>query len=734
MKLKLTTFGGIAPRVAPKNLADTAAQTAHNCRLKSSRLEPLLQPAVDSQTGATGLTDAVRSMHLWRRNSSAEWLTWNGNVAVAPSTINDDDKDRIWIAGATGVSSGAVNNVPAVIGWSGGAKVTRAMKKTELSAPSAAVAWKFNPLTAGAITVSCVVSGNITLRSSFGQRTNTEFTSEPLDCSITSATRGEDGALSLQFSVPAYSYVLSKYISVSYLESFYALATYTITIGASSATVTVDNRNPPVYGQRVKVVVGGTEIGEIEINNLQQSTPPSLVVQGHDADAGMPDQAYNIFTVSGPGTSMTIKCLECYSDVGNGMWGFSPGAGYYTRYIHTWVDDWGQESPPSEPSPEYFIMPGQNVTVAALTPAPATAEHRRIYRVVTGTETEAWRFVLEQDVAAGAWAAILDDVKDEDAGEEMVDMENPPDDLDGLVSLPGGFLAGFRGKEICFTDPWLPYSWPSGYRLTVDSDVVGLAVSGNDLYVLTEAFPYVVTGSHPDVMAMTKMPFPQPCMSRRSIVSSMGWVFYVSPDGLCGIQPGSGAKVMTDAYYSRREWQLLNPASSLMASHDTALHYFSSDSVGADVSLLIDFPDGKAAITTNDEHALAIFSDVETDKLYYLKDSDAIRGNGSAASIYEWQGGTTYKTFVWRSKRFQDNVPVSPSAVRVTSDGYPMTFRFCTAEAPGSFATVDVSMSLASQTARRMPKVRPERVFEIEVEHNQPIDDITVAGSMEECR
>jgi hypothetical protein len=89
---------------------------------------------------------------------------------------------------------------------------------------------------------------------------------------------------------------------------------------------------------------------------------------------------------------------------------------------------------------------------------------------------------------------------------------------------------------------------------------------------------------------------------------------------------------------------------------------------------------------------------------------------------------------VWRSKRFQDNVPVSPSAVRVTSDGYPATFRFCTAEAPGGFATADVTLTLADQNARRMPKVRPERVFEIEVEHNQAIDDITVAGSMEQCR
>mgnify|MGYP001502416508 CR=1 FL=1 len=61
----------------------------------------------------------------------------------------------------------------------------------------------------------------------------------------------------------------------------------------------------------------------------------------------------------------------------------------------------------------------------------------------------------------------------------------PPDDdtalypdgpMKGLISLPGGILAGFTGKRICFSEPFLPHAWPVNYRITLEEEIVGIKV------------------------------------------------------------------------------------------------------------------------------------------------------------------------------------------------------------------------------------------------------------------
>ena len=763
--VKIARFGGIIPRLSSKLLPDSAAQIANNCRIKSGRLEPILQPAIDPRIGGQ-VTAACKTIQLWRHGAGIEneqWLSWNDHVSVAQSPIADDDKFRQWIAGKTGVSSGGVNNVPTVIGWSGmpAAQVTRAAKKTAMGILVPAATWKFNPMGAGNITISYVFHGTLVLTNAFGRSISYDFNSGAQAGTVTSATRLADGGLLLVLTVPDYTASYSQYQCYR-SSALYSYQDYTITVTGN----TIAGNVTTIAGQRANVTVSGAVIGQVAVVSAVEANGPNpvtLTIAGHDAGSAFPDQAYNTYSIKFTGGPSQFKCQECYSDIGNGQWGYSPGAGVYTNYIQTWVDDWGQESPPSVNSGELLVLPGQNVTLAAVASGGqmAGASSRRIYRVVTGTEGQDWQFVAEVTGAA-LWTAFNDTVKDEDCGEVMPTIENPPDDLDGLVALPGGFLAGFRGREVCFSEPWLPYSWPTAYRLTVDADIVGLACSGNDVYVLTKAFPYVITGSYPDVMAMTKLAFPQPCLSRTSIVASMGWVFYASPDGICGIQPGSGAKVMTEDFYTRVEWQRLNPPAMMIASHDSALHIFSLNAEGNTFSVIIDFPDGEKAITTTDEYALAAYSDVETDTLFYVRGDFPLtygdaQGSPEDFYVYAWQGGGDSKIMTWRSKRFQDKRPVQFSCVKVTSDAYPATVALVDAdgnlvnpvppqpqqlivnvyagEAPASsFTPAAASMPILSQKAYRLPRWRQERVFEVEIVHQSPVDDLVVATNMEECR
>lgn len=103
--VKIDTFGGIAPRQHPTQLADGMAVTAHNCRLKTGKLVPLREPQLVEgpnilmENGLADIADA-QSMHVWRRASGAfDFLLYKGVTWSAPGNIAADDLTRIVISG-----------------------------------------------------------------------------------------------------------------------------------------------------------------------------------------------------------------------------------------------------------------------------------------------------------------------------------------------------------------------------------------------------------------------------------------------------------------------------------------------------------------------------------------------------------------------------------------------------------------------------------------------------------
>jgi hypothetical protein len=101
-----------------------------------------------------------------------------------------------------------------------------------------------------------------------------------------------------------------------------------------------------------------------------------------------------------------------------------------------------------------------------------------------------------------------------------------------------------------------------------------------------------------------------------------GAVFYASADGVCMLQDGvSTVTVVTAEIFSKREWAALVPSSCIMASYDGALHLWFRESPDLFArGYIINFSDGKAAVTTNDEVAKAVCVDPVTDKLYFVRE------------------------------------------------------------------------------------------------------------------
>ena len=49
--------------------------------------------------------------------------------------------------------------------------------------------------------------------------------------------------------------------------------------------------------------------------------------------------------------------------------------------------------------------------------------------------------------------------------------------LQGLTYISNGIMAGFAGRQVCLSVPYLPHAWPISYRYTLDEDIVGVGTT-----------------------------------------------------------------------------------------------------------------------------------------------------------------------------------------------------------------------------------------------------------------
>ena len=335
-----------------------------------------------------------------------------------------------------------------------------------------------------------------------------------------------------------------------------------------------------------------------------------------------------------------------------------------TAYVYTFVNDWGEESAPS-PVSNIVGADFSTGTVDLTTMDQTYLGHYnnitkwRIYRVATGTTDADYLFVAEVTIN-GSSPQYNDAIATASLGESIVTegWVVSPTDLKGIAEMANGISAAFIGNEILFSEPFIPYAWPSKYRLTVPYDIVGIKSFGNTLVVTTTSNPYLVTGITPSSMSLSKVPDRQPCISKRSMIGLNDGVMYACPDGLYFIG-ASGMRLVTKELYTREEWQENTPSSSLAAQYDNKyVIFFTSSSTG----LIFDpFEFGPVSLAS---YSGALYADPEGDRLY-MGVFDATQ---SLTNIKEFNAGGSRLNYTWKSKRFKLPVRTSLTAARVYGD------------------------------------------------------------------
>jgi len=345
--------------------------------------------------------------------------------------------------------------------------------------------------------------------------------------------------------------------------------------------------------------------------------------------------------------------------------GGTPQSGAVTEtrtYTYTFVNSWDEESAPfaEDPMPAAATVDvkfGETVTVTMPTGLTGAydVDRKRIYRATNGV----YLFVAEVPLAQ---ATFVDNIPADELAEELPSLtwEQPPADLAGLTAMQGGFLAGFSGIDVYFSEPYRPFAWPIQYQQSVGYPVVGLAAIDTTLAVLTKGKPSFIQGASPDGTVVVEADISQACVSTDSIVSMNGMVYYASPDGLVALAPG-GSAIVTEQLFLKPQWQSLKPESIKGFAYED--RYIGFYDTGSQQGGFI-YDTRSKTFTFHDMYAAGGYSDLRNDTLYLVVDN----------KLHKWESGSAL-TYTWKSKKFTLPDAVSFTCFRVNAEAYPVNVK-----------------------------------------------------------
>jgi hypothetical protein len=411
-------------------------------------------------------------------------------------------------------------------------------------------------------------------------------------------------------------------------------------------------------------------------------------------------------------------------------------------YVYTWLATIGGkvlEGPPSAASNIITRGDGQTIQVANIdTAAPVDGgsyifSGKRIYRTNVRSDLGA-NYQLVGEIVVGQ-NNFTDTVRDVALGEVLpsTDWLKPPTTMRGLIDYTNGVMAGFSGKEVCFSEPFQPHAWPVKYRLSSFYDIVALVAVGASVAVLTRGKPSVINGTTPGAMEMIRMEASQPCLSAAAAVDMGRVAIYPGDDGLVAIST-AGAELITRDVYTREEWQALNPSTMRAARFDDRYVCSYTKDDGTTGSFILDPQDALGTFTTLDFGFSALWTNPKNGDLYVLHDE----------YIAQWDAGETWFDYRWRSKTYELGGQTNFSVLKVEASDYPVTVDIYSNPDPERIEEADGASALELVDTIQVDSASPiplagdfsGSLYEIEVRGNGEgeVKSVKLATSLESLR
>lgn len=316
-------------------------------------------------------------------------------------------------------------------------------------------------------------------------------------------------------------------------------------------------------------------------------------------------------------------------------------------YVYTWVNRFGYESQPSPPAAAPLAAYDAVYSLALEVPPPEVV-CVRVYRVVrTDANSLAekqtvttFQLVREIDPAA----VFIDDViqRDMEFGEMLSLDACPPVPMDCVMELEAGYLVGFTGRTVRFSERGEPHNWPERYVFTLPWPVVGMAVHGDTVFVGTTGRPHALTLTPPSgdidaaAIRVTDFKVNAPLKHRLAITTTDTGAAMASTGGMWYLGP-NGARLVTRQRVDERVWdEQWDP--HLVVWHQGRLFGSSAQMggfiMGWQTAEELDIGD----LVTIDWDPVFAHAGANG-RLYYIE----------GGRLWEWAGGADPMTYVWRS-------------------------------------------------------------------------------------
>jgi hypothetical protein len=288
----------------------------------------------------------------------------------------------------------------------------------------------------------------------------------------------------------------------------------------------------------------------------------------------------------------------------------------------------------------------------------------------------------------------------------------PPATLQGLTVIQNTILAGFIDKTLYFSQPSLPHAWPNDFAISIDYKIVAIEAMGSaQALVLTEGYPYLVSGNDPATFTVSRIDNLYPCRSKASVVNMGYAIVWATNDGLAAVSGAGSVELLTESIFDNDTWNAkCNPATIKAAYNGEA--YYASHSTGA----FMYFRGEKGGFIVDvDATFSAAHYDPKEGRLFYVPPANQ--------TVYEWDNPSQPpQTYEWKSKVVISKTFMNLGAARIVADfASSVTFKLFANK------TEVYSNPIASSNVFRLPTGYRTDTYEISITGSSRIRSVHLA-------
>jgi len=660
--LVLKNFSGELPNTPDYKLPDANAQQALYCDFAQNDLRPL--------RGGTLIKTMVNTVRGIYTEEGTNFYTWPIETFVAKGPVNNDTYGRMYFMNTNGFKVAPYCGA----GANGGEPATSYL----VGVPSATTA------------PTLVLKQRSTLP---------DYPSISITTTVWYEANGKkyQEAAMTAFTVvtPWKQYTFTPPARTLYSPGQEATSTF---VEAESSTTTVVTEpvaptgTPPDAKLTAQIIIKDTTNANKEIFNVTVSSGATTPTRSN----AFPGGVEVMLTTDGELT-------------------FEWGVVETRAYVYTMVNSYLEESAPSPANVvsltylDYVEVTTTVPTFTGYSPRSAT----NIYRTF-GTNPTYFKITTTN---LGSNVYKDETFKSSDIGVPLPSLEwdLPETGMTGLVPMPNGFFAAYKGNMLYFSEPFRPHAWP--YAMSFPNNITGICPDAQSLVVTTNAGAHMVLGSLPSNMSQQKLPLPQAGIAQRLMVNLEGAVAYASADGIVLVQGSQSTMTLSQKFYSREDWR-----STFATIADDARFGYTDGYL-----VMVSSQEAKGIIIRLDEAAGTLTQFNETfDSMFYLPITDTLYYS-KGANVYRLRGAASYYTLDWWSKEF-----TTPNYTN-----FGAFFIRCTASTAVTIYVDGVSWHTFTAAATgyyRLPAGNRALRWSVRVQTTGKIEEIAMAESMSEFR